>query len=279
MPAKKETQASGGKPTGKKLTLKEKHKAVRTARKKNPLIEARRRVYGIGQHLPPKRDLSRFVRWPKYIRIQRQRRILMTRFKVPPPINQFNRTLDKNAATQILTLFSKYRPETKGEKKDRLKKAAEAKVKGEGKKADDPKKDKPFVVKYGLNHVTSLIEQKKAKLVVIAHDVDPIELVVWIPTLCRKLDVPYCIIKGKSRLGQVVHQKTATCIALTEVRKEDEKGLADLASLCRDTFNKNKDLIKTWGGGKLGSKAVALQRRRARLVAREEATKKKQLKQ
>lgn len=39
---------------------------------------------------------------------------------------------------------------------------------------------------------------------VIAHDVDPIELVVWLPALCRKMEVPYCIIKGKSRLGAVM---------------------------------------------------------------------------
>ncbi|CAL9770232.1 unnamed protein product, partial [Musa acuminata subsp. burmannicoides] len=37
---------------------------------------------------------------------------------------------------------------------------------------------KPVVVKYSLNHVTYLIEQNKAQLVVIVHDVDPIELVV-----------------------------------------------------------------------------------------------------
>lgn len=45
--------------------------------------------------------------------------------------------------------------------------------------------------------------QSKAQLVVIAHDVDPIELVVWLPALCRKMEVPYCIVKGKSRLGSV----------------------------------------------------------------------------
>lgn len=39
---------------------------------------------------------------------------------------------------------------------------------------------------------------------VIAHDVDPIELVVWLPALCRKMEVPYCIVKGKSRLGTVM---------------------------------------------------------------------------
>lgn len=45
--------------------------------------------------------------------------------------------------------------------------------------------------------------QNKAQLVVIAHDVDPIELVVWLPALCRKMEVPYCIVKGKARLGSV----------------------------------------------------------------------------
>merc|ERR1719191_2540753 len=96
---------------------------------------------------------------------------------------------------------------------------------------------KPTVLKYGLNHVTSLVENKQAKLVVIAHDVDPIELVVWLPTLCRKKDVPYCIIKGKSRLGQLVHKKKASCIALTSVRQEDQNDLSKLASTFMTQFN------------------------------------------
>jgi large subunit ribosomal protein L7Ae len=50
-------------------------------------------------------------------------------------------------------------------------------------------------------------EQGKAQLVVIAHDVDPIELVVWLPALCRKMGVPYAIVKGKSRLGSVSYCK------------------------------------------------------------------------
>jgi len=74
------------------------------------------------------------------------------------------------------------------------------------------------------------LNKKKAKLVAIAHDVDPIELVVWLPALCRKMDIPYCIVKGKSRLGQVVHQKNATALALTDVRKEDVNTLSDLST-------------------------------------------------
>lgn len=56
-------------------------------------------------------------------------------------------------------------------------------------------KKKPVVVKYGLNHVTQLVESGDAQLVVIAHDVDPIELVLWLPALCKKQGIPYCIVK------------------------------------------------------------------------------------
>lgn len=48
-----------------------------------------------GQDIQPKRDLTRFVRWPKYVRLQRQKAVLMKRLKIPPPINQFRTALDK----------------------------------------------------------------------------------------------------------------------------------------------------------------------------------------
>lgn len=48
-----------------------------------------------GQDIQPKRNLSRFVKWPKYIRLQRQRAVLLKRLKVPPPINQFSQALDR----------------------------------------------------------------------------------------------------------------------------------------------------------------------------------------
>lgn len=62
----------------------------------NPLFEKRPKQFGIGGALPPKRDLHRFVKWPHVVRIQRKRRILKQRLKVPPALNQFTKTLDKN---------------------------------------------------------------------------------------------------------------------------------------------------------------------------------------
>jgi len=222
---------------------------------KNPLIEKRPRNFGIGQDIQPKRNLSRFVKWPEYVRLQRQKKILHMRLKVPPALAQFQNTADKNLATQIFRLLNKYRPETKAEKKERLVKEAEA-VK-EGKKKEDVSK-KPYTVKYGLNHVVGLIENKKASLVLIPNDVDPIELVVFLPALCRKMGVPYCIIKGKARLGTVVHKKTAAVLAITEVRSEDKSDLAKLVTAVKEGYNdKYEDHRRHWGGGIMGAKANA----------------------
>merc|ERR1712098_236556 len=133
-------------------------------------------------------------------------------------------TLDKNQASTFLRLAQKYKPESKVAKKERLMEMAQAKADGK-----EIATKKPHFLKHGLDHITNLIEMKKAKLVVIAHDVDPIELVCWLPALCSKKDVPYCIIKGKSRLGQLVGQKTTSCVAFTSVRKEDQAELEGLA--------------------------------------------------
>merc|ERR1712080_217847 len=180
-----------------------------------PAIERRPKNFGIGQDIQPRRNLSRMVKWPAYVRLQRQRKILNMRLKVPPSIAQFSNVLDRNTAAQTLKLLNKYRPETKADKKERLQKEATAVA--EGKKKEDVSK-KPYVVKYGLNHVVALIEAKKPALVLIANDFDPIELVIFLPALCRKMGIPYAIIKGKARLGTVVHKKTAAVAAITEVR-------------------------------------------------------------
>jgi len=48
----------------------------------SPLYERRPKAFGIGGALPVKRDVRRFVKWPKYVRVQRQRRVLLQRLKV-----------------------------------------------------------------------------------------------------------------------------------------------------------------------------------------------------
>lgn len=140
-------------------------------------------------------------------------------------------------------------------------------------KQEVPASKKEQIVQFGLNHVTYLVEEKLAQFVVIAHDVDPIELVVWLPALCRKMNVPYCIVKGKASLGQVVHQKTATCLAITGVRPEDEKSLTRVKELCTSLYNDNLAGINKWGGGQMGLKTKRKIEAREK-IAEEEARKK-----
>eukprot|EP01010_Urceolus_cornutus_P004468 NODE_699_length_1410_cov_198.288024_g529_i0.p3 GENE.NODE_699_length_1410_cov_198.288024_g529_i0~~NODE_699_length_1410_cov_198.288024_g529_i0.p3 ORF type:complete len:160 (+),score=57.25 NODE_699_length_1410_cov_198.288024_g529_i0:132-611(+) len=133
----------------------------------------------------------------------------------------------------------------------------------------------PPVLKFGLNHVTYLIENKKAKLVVIASDVNPIELVVFLPALCRKMDIPYVILKNKSRLGQLVHQKNAAVVALTAVNKEDKSKLESIASNARAQFNESTEATRRWGGGVMGLKTQRKLEIRAKALAAEAAKKAK----
>jgi ribosomal protein L7Ae-like RNA K-turn-binding protein len=355
---------------------------VKAEKKKNPLFEKRSRNFGIGGDLHPGRDVTRFVKWPKYIKLQRQRRVLYARLKIPPAINQFSRTLDKNTALELFKLLKKYRPESKAAKKARLlnranylvkaeqarkeakkkakaeqdakkkedkqkkmtddkpkrtkeeKKAAKAAKKAgkdakktakdaeqkaakeakpakdasaqeakpakdakagkeakpakdakagkeakpakagkagkaakpaKGAAAKDPKEKKPKFLKYGINHITALIEQKKAQLVVIANDVDPVELVVWLPALCRKMQVPYCIVKNKARLGALVRKKTATAVAVTKVNKEHQAAFNTLTAAIKANYNDRFDEFrKQWGGGRLGAKSSAALLKRKR---------------
>jgi large subunit ribosomal protein L7Ae len=234
----------------------------------NPLMPSRPKSLRVGGDVRPKgRDLSRFVRWPRYVRLQRQKKILLQRLKVPPAIHQFSKTLDKNQASELFKLLVKYQPETKAAKEERLESKAKALAGGEAAPAHTG--PPPPMLKYGLKHVTTLIESKKAKLVVIAHDVDPIELVVWLPALCRKMDIPFAIVKGKSRLGTLTHKKTCAVVALTSVHKEDDNKLKTLSENFKAQFNENVE--RKWGGGIMGLKTQAkLEKRRIQIELEEE---------
>ncbi|KAL4462769.1 hypothetical protein ABPG72_015024 [Tetrahymena utriculariae] len=225
-------------------------KPKKVEKKKNPLFQSKPRSFRVGGDIQPKRDLTRFVRWPRYITLQRQKRVLLQRLKVPPQIHQFSKTLDKNHTANLFKLLASYAPEKPAEKKLRLVAQAEAKKNGKQVEAK-----KPIVLKYGLNHITTLIENKQAKLVVIAHDVDPIELVIFLPQLCKKNDVPFAFVKGKAALGKLVNKKTATAVALTEVRNEDKAKLQQFVDTFKTNYNANDELRKTWGGGILGQKS------------------------
>ena len=235
----------------------------------HPSLTLRPKRRHIGGDLPKKMDLSRYIKYPRYIQVQRKKRILLDRLKVPPVVNQFSFTLEKSVRKELFKLLEKYKPETRVEKRKRLKEIASQKVENKEKKTQKTKTKKPNVIKYGVNHVTALVESNAAKLVVIAHDVDPLEIVMWLPALCRTKHVPYVIVKGKAQLGALVGKKTASVLALTTVNEGDNADLSKLTTYANQHFNEAWSHLRTqWGGKKLGNKTLEQRRVQEKLEAK-----------
>jgi large subunit ribosomal protein L7Ae len=83
------------------------------------------------------------------------------------------------------------------------------------------------------------------------------------------MGIPYCFVKCKARLGKLVHQKNATCVALTEVRKEDHQDLENLAKNFRASYNDVVAHQRTWGGGVMGIKHDHKMERRNKAIQEE----------
>merc|ERR1712151_1385150 len=194
----------------------------------NPLFEKRAKNFGVGQDIQPKRDLTRFVRWPKYIKLQRQRSVLQARLKVPPSINQFTQTLDKQTATQLFKLAAKYAPENKAQKKERLVARAKARAAGQ----PDTPTQRPATLASGINKIVNFVERKQAQL------------------------------------GQLVGRKQCTSVAFSEIKNEHKQELAKLVETVKTNYNERADEIrKHWGGGVLGAKSQAKLNKRLRVEA------------
>jgi large subunit ribosomal protein L7Ae len=59
-------------------------------------------------------------------------------------------------------------------------------------------------VRKGTNETTKAVERTQAKLVVIAEDVDPPEIVAHLPLLCEERKIPYLFVPSKEKIGSAV---------------------------------------------------------------------------
>lgn len=57
-------------------------------------------------------------------------------------------------------------------------------------------------IKKGTNETTKAVERGLAKLVLIAEDVDPPEIVAHLPLLCEEKKISYVYVPSKQRLGK-----------------------------------------------------------------------------
>lgn len=73
-------------------------------------------------------------------------------------------------------------------------------------------------VKRGTNETTKAVERGEAKLVIIAEDVEPPEIVMHLPVLCDEKKVPYVYVPSKVELGRSAGiDVAAAAVAIVEV--------------------------------------------------------------
>jgi len=63
---------------------------------------------------------------------------------------------------------------------------------------------KAGAVRKGTNEATKAVERSVAKLVVIAEDVDPPEVIAHLPLLCDERKIPYVFVPTKEALGKAI---------------------------------------------------------------------------
>ena len=78
-------------------------------------------------------------------------------------------------------------------------------------------------IKRGINETTKAVERGKAKLVVIAEDIDPEEVVMHLPVLCEEKNVPYVYVPSKHELGRMSGiDVAASAVAILEAGESNE---------------------------------------------------------
>lgn len=89
-------------------------------------------------------------------------------------------------------------------------------------------KSKKGKIKAGINEVTKAIERGNAKLIVIAEDVSPVEVVMHLPILCEEKNIPFSYIATKKELGEKAGLRTATA-SIAIIESDVENDIKDLA--------------------------------------------------
>jgi len=83
---------------------------------------------------------------------------------------------------------------------------------------------KSGVVRKGTNEATKAVERAQAKLVVIAEDVDPPEVVAHLPLLCEERKIPYLFVPSKEKIGSALGIDVP-CASACIIKEGDASGL------------------------------------------------------
>ena len=83
-------------------------------------------------------------------------------------------------------------------------------------------------IRKGTNETTKTIERGKAKLVLIAEDVSPPEVVAHLPLLCDERKAAYVYVPEKQRIGEALGLTVGSAAAAIEETGDSDKLVAEI---------------------------------------------------
>jgi len=92
-------------------------------------------------------------------------------------------------------------------------------------------------IRKGTNEATKSIERGNAKLVLIAENVQPPEIVAHLPLLCDERKAPYVYVPEKQKIGEALGIKVSSSAAAIEDAGDAEK-------LVSEIIKKVQELVK-----------------------------------
>ncbi|MCX8190339.1 MAG: 50S ribosomal protein L7Ae [Candidatus Diapherotrites archaeon] len=99
-------------------------------------------------------------------------------------------------------------------------------------------------LRIGVNEVTKSIERGEAKLVLIAQDVEPKEIVMHIPLICDEKGITYSFVKTKKELGEKAGLNVAASSVAIAEPGSAAKELAEIIKKIQEVRAKKESKVK-----------------------------------
>jgi len=95
-------------------------------------------------------------------------------------------------------------------------------------------------IRKGTNETTKAVERGQAKLVLIAEDVDPPEVVAHLPLLCEERKIPYVFVPSKEKLGDAAGIDVAAASACIIEPGEAEELMKEIIKRVEELIKRGK---------------------------------------
>lgn len=98
-------------------------------------------------------------------------------------------------------------------------------------------------IKKGTNEVTKAIERGTAKLVVVAQDTNPKEIIMHLPTLCEEKNIPLVPIPKREELGEAAGLSLPTASIAVIQEGDAKQAIKELTSKLKSAWKQWKQIF------------------------------------